>query len=49
MTASLFQPEFGYTAAPQRVVFATMAQSRVASEVMALGKTRAVVGDPAQP
>lgn len=43
MTASLFQPEFAYTAAPQRVVFGADAQGRVAAEVTALDCKRAMV------
>jgi maleylacetate reductase len=43
VTASLFQPDFAYTAAAQRVVFAPGCQSRVADEVAALGRSRALV------
>ncbi len=43
MTASLFQPDFAYAAAPQRVVFAPGCQARVAEEVAALGRKRALV------
>lgn len=43
MTASLFQPEFAYSAAPQRVVFAPGARDRVAEEVIALGRSRVLV------
>ena len=43
MTASLFQPDFAYTAASQRVVFAPGCQARVAEEVAALGRSRALV------
>lgn len=43
MTASLFQPEFAYASAPQRVVFAPGAQDKVAAELAALNCTRALV------
>ncbi|MBV1701036.1 MAG: maleylacetate reductase [Hyphomicrobiales bacterium] len=43
MNASLFQPEFAYTSAPQRIVFAPLAQNRVGLEVASLGKKRAFV------
>lgn len=43
MTASLFQPEFAYASAPQRVVFAPGAQTKVAAEIAALGRGRALV------
>jgi maleylacetate reductase len=39
----LFQPEFTYAAAPQRVVFAPGAHVRLAAEVAALGRRRALV------
>jgi maleylacetate reductase len=43
MSTSLFQPEFAYAAAPQRVVFGPGAQARVASELANLGRSRALV------
>lgn len=43
MTASLFQPAFTYTCAAQRVVFAADAQGKVAAEVTALHRSRALV------
>ncbi|MDB5659957.1 MAG: tfdF [Cypionkella sp.] len=43
MTASLFQPEFAYISAPQRVVFGPDAQDHVAAEITALGRKRALV------
>lgn len=43
MTASLFQPEFTYTSAAQRVIFAADAQGRIAAEVAALNRNRALV------
>lgn len=43
MTASLFQPEFVYSAAPQRVIFGPDAQVRGAEQVMAMGCTRVLV------
>ncbi len=43
MTSSLFQPEFAYSAAPQRVVFASGAQTQVAAEIANLGRSRALV------
>ncbi len=43
MTASLFQSDFAYAAASQRVVFAPGCQARVAEEVAALGRSRALV------
>jgi maleylacetate reductase len=43
MTASLFQPEFAYTSASQRVVFAPDAPSRIAPELATLGRSRAFV------
>jgi maleylacetate reductase len=43
LTASLFQPDFAYATAPQRVVFAPGCRARVAEEVAALGRSRALV------
>jgi maleylacetate reductase len=43
LTASLFQADFAYAAAPQRVVFAPGCQARVAEEVAALGRKRVLV------
>jgi maleylacetate reductase len=43
MPPSFFQPEFAYTAAPQRVVFGPDAQGRVAGEITALGRSRAMI------
>ena len=43
LKSSLFQPDFAYTAAPQRVVFAPGCHDRVAVEVAALGCRRALV------
>lgn len=40
---SLFQPEFAYSASPQRVVFAPGGHNRIAAEVAALGRKRALV------
>lgn len=41
--SSLFQPEFTYAAAPQRVVFAPNGHTQVADEVATLGRERALV------
>ena len=43
MTASLFQPRFSYSSAPQRVIFGIGAQESVAAEISALGRKRALV------
>ncbi len=43
MRLSLFQPEFAYSASPQRVVFAPGGHNRIAAEVAALGRKRALV------
>lgn len=43
MVASLFQSEFTYAAAPQRIVFEPQAHQRAAAEVAALGRKRCLV------
>jgi maleylacetate reductase len=43
VSSSLFQPEFAYSAAPQRVVFAPGGHTRLATEVAALNRRRALV------